>query len=456
VGNCGTQTPPTPHLQGAAPSWEKKFLWGDIVGQSTRYEARQSGCKSIWCDHCGPVIGRKLRARLLDRVKGWKSPMMLTLTVDPTLFLGGPQEAWQYVQDHRAIGNLVKWLWRSGYLLRRDYFCGLEFQGNDKGGWPHWHLLVDAKFVPFEKLGAAWGRNRSADMGPVQEGRPAFGFVSYTAGGGGSDASKAVNYATKYLCKPPREGLPPWVKSYTGRVHRYSTSHGFWGKPGDMQDLPESDAVGLNGHPLECFCDACRAGVEGDDDEDEEGDEVEKLPARTVDQRLARCGKETDLFKVTESRLAGGDLVTDRDWVGHVPCDLREVVERCGGRVEGELPRAVDVPYSSLLDLMEDERLTEGATWNRSMVDGVAPWFTLAGGNALKPRDLRGQTDVETDHPTGHKKQGRGPLVACSVQPYSEFAAFSGGFTAYPQSCEALGEVDRSTEAATMEGVPTR
>ena len=55
----------------------------------------------------------------------------------------------EFVQKRRAIPKLIAALEKRGILKNREYTVTLEFH---KSGWPHWHVLVDARFVCKHKL----------------------------------------------------------------------------------------------------------------------------------------------------------------------------------------------------------------------------------------------------------------------------------------------------------------
>jgi hypothetical protein len=157
--------------------------------------------------------------------------MMLTVTVDPLLFPDGPKSAWEHVRARCAVARLVGRLHRSGWLNDRRYFFAMETQDN---GWPHWHILVDSNFVPFDVLARLWaevnwspkrfGPMPAIDTGKGNGKRPVFGSVRFTARGKNS----VVNYVVKYLTKPPFGGVPDWILVSRVPVRRFSCSRDFW------------------------------------------------------------------------------------------------------------------------------------------------------------------------------------------------------------------------------------
>lgn len=183
-------------------------------------------CRDWFCPHCAGIQGPRLRARLIDRVEAWTDSYMLTFTIDRTFF-GSPEEAFKHVGKQRAIARVMKEL--RPYLNRPDWFCVVEWQKD--GGWPHFHVLCDAKFVPIAAARKAWGRFVPHQLRHLI--RPkigSLGIVRFSKPGKFQNAKHAALYASKYLTKYPEEGFPAWVLEATYRIRRYSTSRGFWGK----------------------------------------------------------------------------------------------------------------------------------------------------------------------------------------------------------------------------------
>ena len=173
-----------------------------------------NGCKRHLCPRCGRAIGYRARARILQAVERAQREagclgdvQMWTLTLDQANYqaLGmGPAEAWDEVGQSRAIGELARamgWKW---------YVVVLEWHDS---GWPHWHLIiwepVNRIYHSHERVTAVWKR----------------GYTFYTSrhGKGPRRSSLpiqwAVNYITKYLCKPHND--PPawaWTRAHIRTV----------------------------------------------------------------------------------------------------------------------------------------------------------------------------------------------------------------------------------------------
>src|SRR5262245_2425645 len=98
-------------LQGPAAASSLECLSSTVREQEKGEELHIVGnrCRSWFCPHCAKVQGPRLRARLIDRVEAWRSPMMLTFTVDPQFF-ESPEAAFKWVTEQRAIARVMKWL----------------------------------------------------------------------------------------------------------------------------------------------------------------------------------------------------------------------------------------------------------------------------------------------------------------------------------------------------------
>ena len=331
------------------------------------------GCKGRYCKECCTSSGIKLRERLREQIKDWKSCLMVTLTVDPKLFENG-QAAYLRVRERRALSRLVRSLVKSGHLVSDRYFWVIEFQQN---GSPHWHVLLETTFCPIERIQELWDRNRPEGAGPIEHNRPGFGFC-WISKSDFASMEHAANYATKYCTKPPDHGYPEWVLDFVGRVPKYSTSRGFWGE-GEAPVVQESS----------CFCSICRgeapttgfwkemvvpreefewAGrdshlVETLDDGLEKRlvwfpGEVQKTPqkrAATIRERLAKCSTVGSIVvQRVQVITAPGErpqVVQRWSWLGYLNMPFAEYCEGAG--VEGK---------KHAVDLAEAERLA-GKDW---------------------------------------------------------------------------------------------
>ena len=233
-------------------------------------------------------MGYRLRRRVAAVLKTFERVLMISLTVDRTLFPNA-QAAYEWVRRKHGIGLLVKNLRRKGWVESGRYIWFLEFQ---KAGWPHWHVFVDAKYIPAGLVYEVWGKLRPPGIDQV-DGRPPFGKVDVSPGSKFQDSEHAANYGTKYVIKEPREGWPEWVWEFEGRVARYGVSRGFWGDTAQRRAVVATEVVAVP-HGEDCFCEECRAGRDV-------ATGKERRTMRTIRERVARCGEGSVLFR--------------RDWV---------------------------------------------------------------------------------------------------------------------------------------------
>lgn len=193
------------------------------------FHIAKAGCDCWYCPDCCERRGFNLRARLIPVVEKFTALLMVTLTIDPTLF-ASERDAYFHVRNKRGVSRLVRELLRRGHLHSGRYFCVLEFQEDTK--FVHFHLLVDASFIPKQAIDRAWSRLRPKSAGAVAANRPAFGMTRISKRRFNGGAVQAARYVTKYLVKTPKHGWPSWVMELGSecRVPRYSTSRGLWGE----------------------------------------------------------------------------------------------------------------------------------------------------------------------------------------------------------------------------------
>lgn len=281
-----------------------------VVG--SKVEVRSCGCRSRFCPHCCLPLGIQLKGKLRAELVKFKHPMMLTFTIDPQLF-SSPAEAYRYVTAKRCIAVTIQRLHRWKLLHSDRYFAVIEWQQN---GWPHWHVLVDADRIPFDKLCEAWNRNWRGWRQRVALGRPGFGSVRFSVDHF-DDRERAAGYVTAYLTKHPDHGYPDWVlDSPTRSVHRFQTSRGFWT---DAAGSEEDDQRG----------DDCNESVTADGDctNPETVDEPETKERRTVREQIASCGNRCVVLLVRETLdQQTGETAELREFVLSLPVELSAVV----------------------------------------------------------------------------------------------------------------------------------
>lgn len=290
----------------------------EIVRFETRYEVKAVGCRCRFCPKCCTHLGLKLRERLIPILETFAHTMMLTLTIDPKLF-ESPEEAYWYVRDKRAITELVRALRKAGYLITGRFFYVVEWH---KNGWPHFHLLVEARHIPHKELARLWGRHRPKTA-PKWRGSyarslkgqsPEFGSVLFSKRAFKS-AKHAACYAIKYMIKQPEQGYPEWVMDSTRQIKLYSTSRGLLPSK-RKQKLPHGEA---------CFCHECR------------GEEIPSKvrPQRSVRERLGDCGTQAALLRVMWFFKANGEAIRSKEpkFLCLLPLSFHQTIERF--QVEG-------------------------------------------------------------------------------------------------------------------------
>ena len=307
------------------------------------HEVVPCSCRCRFCDRCGRVLGWKLRRRILawGAIREFRNLQMWTLTLDPELF-ASPVEAHQYTRDKRCVSRLVRELDRLGYLGSRHYFCAIEFQRN---GMVHFHLLIDAKtgFIPFDAVTRIWNKFRPKEAGPVQGERPGFGSVRFSVPQFASP-EHAINYATKYCVKPPKDGWPDWVWESRKNITRYTTSRGFWAdEPKRPQRDPDEGST-LND-------DWCDDGP-GPDEED----------GRTVRDRVDNCRQAASIVKTTTIHLGGGEVAVYKTFLGQCVESYPTLV-----RAEGlSDPNSIPISAARLPELLGKTDVEESKSDGRS------------------------------------------------------------------------------------------
>ncbi len=269
----------------------------NTVASTGVYEIARHRCRCWFCPDCCHRMGLDLRERLKPILSTFEGLMMWTFTVDPTLF-ERPVDAFYYLRERRCIARTVQDLRRGGWLHSARYFYVVEWQEYTE--MPHFHVLLDASYIPWETVLESWDKHRPSWVGPVVGERPAFGTVLFSKGRGSrggafASAAHAASYVTKYLTKAPENGFPEWVLNLGGttRVRRYSASRGFWGA--------ETEPPAL--------------------------DSDREITPVTYRERIGRCGATVDVFEERESLdYATGELKRVRAWVGEVTVNAATVL----------------------------------------------------------------------------------------------------------------------------------
>jgi len=312
-----------------------------------RLEAKPHRCTSRFCPDCCLPLGLKLKAKLLPILETFKGLQMWTLTIDPTLF-ADPESAFAHVQKRRAIGELIRALDKMGVLHSRRYFCVVEWQKETK--MPHYHILLDASFIPFALVCSIWNRNRPNHLPPPElnpatgKARPGFGSVRFTETKHKfATATHAANYACKYLIKHPQEGYPDWVLNSSRKIQRCWPSKGFWGSSQPKGDQRSAAEVEFHDMHDAKACEECKQGRCCC-----KPPEPSKRKRRTIRERLNDCGQGTLIMEVTEFVTPDGEATTLWRYVDQIPMPFDDVLHRLGLEA-GQ--RRIELSYESLAKL---------------------------------------------------------------------------------------------------------
>lgn len=114
----------------------------------------QCRCRSVWCKKCAKTspTNDRIRERLTEM--DWKRVRHVVLTVKRSIH---PAAAYDYIRTYKLIPQLIRDLDLTG----QKWIWVLEFH---RGGFPHWHLLVEsdrgmigkARIAEMWTLGLVW------------------------------------------------------------------------------------------------------------------------------------------------------------------------------------------------------------------------------------------------------------------------------------------------------------
>lgn len=153
------------------------------------YKVVRCACRCRFCEDCAVGIGLSIREKLIPTVSKWQGMLMLSLTVNLGNF-DSPDAAYRYVNSKRLISRLVRELHRCGAIKSRKYFSVFEVQ---KNGNPHWHILLEAKFIPHSIVTEIWNRWGSGEENTHEN--PSMGHV-WISKSKFADPRHAAEYAT--------------------------------------------------------------------------------------------------------------------------------------------------------------------------------------------------------------------------------------------------------------------
>ncbi|MEW4454170.1 hypothetical protein AB1L30_15965 [Bremerella sp. JC817] len=257
-----------------------------------------------------------LRRRLKAVLQTFEAVQMWTFTVDPLLF-SSPRQAWDYLKEKRCISRLMRSLRNGGYLLSDRYFYVVEWQKETE--MVHFHVLVEARHIPIERVRYEWSKFRPDWAGPQEPNRPAFGTVRFTKTKPFVSMEHAANYATKYLTKTPEHGFPSWVLDSQTYMRRYQTSRYFWPAK-DEPNGTDADDVLQPGQ---------RAGDTQSPEEEEAQQEAERT---TIRQRLAECKQGATVILKVRTNYPDGRVFDGTRHVMNIGFSFARCLEILGFR----------------------------------------------------------------------------------------------------------------------------
>lgn len=174
-------------------------------------------CRRWGCPHCG----RKKTTHFAHRVRAAAPTSLITLTVNPNCYCE-PREA--YDDTRRQLSALATKLRRR--FDEFEYFRVLEVT---RKGWPHYHLVARAPYIPQRLLSEMWAELTAASIVDVRAIKK---------------VGDVYSYIVKYLAK---QKAIPWTN------RRVSWSRGFFPdddfEPGPSLNLFEPER--FEDHPHE-------------------------------------------------------------------------------------------------------------------------------------------------------------------------------------------------------------
>lgn len=313
----------------------------EVIGYIEK--AKKPRCKCWFCknESCLKASGRKLLGRLLPVLETFQALLMLTLTVDPKNF-SSPLEAFKYLKKKRCVAKTIDALFQAGVLKSRRYFYVIEWQmgkGDEQGTeMPHFHVLVEAEFVDFQALAAAWGSFRPKDAPPPTANAPGFGHVRISKSRFYNGAH-AARYACKYLTKFPEKGHPQWVTKAKLQIKRFSTSRKLL-----PSETPKRYRERKPQHAPDCTCTNC---------------ELRRERRSTIEERTNKCGQSTILVRVPLLLREDGEVVEGRPrFLGRANIPFADVLSLVGA--DDEAISAFEVTPSQWEDILRLDESRRG------------------------------------------------------------------------------------------------
>ncbi len=160
----------------------------------TKYRIAGSSCHDRFCLPCANERSQTIALNVCDQIKG-KQVRFLTLTLKASLL---PLDQ-QLDRLYNAFQTLRRRKFWKQAVAGGVAFLELKWNAHNDHWHPHFHMLIQGKFLPYQQLRAAWleitGDSYIVDIRIVK------------------DEKQATCYVTKYASKP-------FNNSYVNRPHR--------------------------------------------------------------------------------------------------------------------------------------------------------------------------------------------------------------------------------------------
>lgn len=266
-----------------------------------KYKAIKCKCLKSWCPSCSKLTVIKPMVEHFEPWD-WRCVRLITLTINRNLF-EGPEQAFDAIQKHKAIPNLMHNLNRTAGAGIVDWVRVLEWH---KDGFPHWHLLVLVDKPGFNGQLGGDSLRKYWRFGAVREtyvksAKHWKRFTGYFAKQGYFEDKKGKKHQVE---------LPEWAKQRKTALRR-------WGKKRNGILAEEGELVHVsNKTPWE--------EKPVDEQIDELGNWFDMMATKaglTEGEKLALCGCMTEVYR-------GPDW---SDFVGVLDCPYAKFVSEVNG-----------------------------------------------------------------------------------------------------------------------------
>lgn len=178
-------------------------------------------CGSVWCSECYTRKGGSKRVATQLSSFDFRRTRQLVLTCDPKKFPDGPQAAFEYLRDKKAIPQFIHNLKRTSKVKVEKWLWVLEWHEN---GFPHWHLFVEveqagrAGMIGNEKILRHW-KYGIIHESYIRNQKHWKQFTTYFGKAGYFDPKQGSGDRKKH-----QRELPEWAMEVTYRIRKMSSS----------------------------------------------------------------------------------------------------------------------------------------------------------------------------------------------------------------------------------------